>query len=155
MTALAAKYFTTADVFAATGVRPETQHQWADRRVTIPGRRDKVFGGSGSRNKNSTANVYQLAITSELAALGVGPKPAARAARKFTNEGQPGREPGVCFEHFKTVLVVTPGDASVQNVGFGARIEDVMAHHSCAVVVDINRIVTSVNNKLSKLKGRK
>src|SRR5579862_4792810 len=107
MTALAAKYFTTAEVFAATGVRPETQHQWADRRVTIPSRRDKIFGGSGCPNANSITNVYQLAITSELAALGVGPKPAARAARAFTNEGQPGREHGELFHDFKTVLVVT------------------------------------------------
>jgi hypothetical protein len=155
MTALAAKYFTTAEVFAATGVRSETQHQWADRGVTIPSKRDKVSGGSGCPNMNSITNVYQLAITSELAALGVRPKVAAGAARKFTNESQPGRNAGQLFEHFKTVLAITADGASVLNVSYDVTLAEVNNRHACAIVIDLGLIVNQVNETLSKIKGRR
>lgn len=151
----AEKHLTASQVFAVTGVRRDTQLQWDNRGVTIPWRRDKLSSGSGDPHLKSLATIMQLAITHELVGLHVRPKDAAKAVRKFTHEGQPGRKPGELFEHFKTVLVVTPDDASVHNVGFDVRIADVTAHHACAVVVDINRIVAAVTDKLSKLKGRK
>jgi hypothetical protein len=151
----AAKHFTANEVYEATGVRPSCQYQWHDRGVTSLSRRDKLSSGSGDPHLKSFATIAQYFIVKKLTDLRVRPKDAARAARKFTDEGQPGRKPGELFEHFKTVLVVTEDGASVLNVGFDPKITDATGHSDCAVIIDLNSIVKSLNENLSKLKGRK
>ncbi len=151
----AAKHFTANEVYEVTGVRPSCQYQWTDRGVTNPSRRDKLSCGSGDPHLKSFATIAQYFIVKKLTQLSVSPKDAARAARKFTDEGQPGRKPSELFEHFKTVLVVTEEGASVLNAGFDAKITDVTGHSDCAVIVDLNSIVKSLYENFSRVKGRK
>jgi hypothetical protein len=152
MPAFAEKYFTASDVFAGTGLRPAKQFQWTDRSVTIPSKKDKLPSGSGDPHLMCIETVLQLAITVELVRLRVQPKAAARAARKFTNESQPGRAAGQLFEHFKTILVVTPDDSLVKNVGYDTSLAEINGSHACVLTVDMNRIVNQVNEKLRKTK---
>jgi hypothetical protein len=149
MPAFADKYFTASDVFAGTGLRPAKQFQWTDRSITIPSKKDKLPSGSGDPHLMSIETVLQLAITVELVGLRVQPKAAARAARKFTDEGQTGRAPGVCFGHGKTILVITPDGATVRNLDFTASIFEAV-NDDVSIVVDLNRIVERVHNVLSK-----
>ncbi len=150
----AAKHLTASEVFAVTGVRRDTQLQWDNRGVTIPWRRDKLSSGSGDPHLKTFATIVQLAIVHELVGLRVQPKAAARAARKFTHESQPGRKPGELFEHFKTLLVLTPDDSYVKNVGYDTSLAEINGSHVCVITVDLNRIVATVNEKLSQLKRK-
>jgi hypothetical protein len=152
MSAFTEKYFTASDVFAGTGLRPAKQFQWTDRSVTIPSKKDKLPSGSGDPHLMCIETVLQLAITVELVRLRVQPKAAARAARTFTNEGEPGRKPGSCFTHGKTILVITPDGATVKNVLYDATLAEVNNRHACVISVDLNRIVNQVNEKLRKTK---
>jgi hypothetical protein len=175
MTALAAKQFTASEVFAGTGIRPEKQYQWDDRGVTVPSRNDKLPSGSGDPHLKSIETVYQLAITAALVRLGVGPKAAAGAARKFTNQSQPGRSAGELFKQDLTVLCIRPTGRTRASTGShqpssqpaplrgrtrtdstykrGQTGEQVIADHGTAfVAIDISKICQEVDTALSHQK---
>src|SRR5665647_216704 len=107
MTAQAAsQYYTAADVEEGTGVPVPKQNQWIERDTIIPSRHDKRSIGSGDPRLMSVETVYQFAITACAVKFGLSAKHAAYAARKFTDQSQPGRPAGKPFQQDLTVLVL-------------------------------------------------
>src|ERR1700676_534668 len=79
---------------------------------------DRASSGSGDHIGYSRRRVLQAATTKWLTDLGVSISTASTAARKFSDEGQTGRNPGELFKHGKTVLLVKPDGATVKNIFF-------------------------------------
>jgi hypothetical protein len=151
MTARADKNgFTASQVCALTGVSQGKCVQWDDRKVTVPSRTDRLATSSGHRHLRSIETVHQIAITDVLTRLGLSAKFAARAARKFTDEGQTGRAPGALFDRGATVLLVTPEGASVRNVFADTSFADVC--NSASVILVCNHIVQQVDAVRKTLK---
>src|SRR5258706_8500987 len=96
--------YTAAEVADATGIPPEKQLQWIDRHTIIPSRLDKTPSGTGDPRLMAIPTVYQFAIIAALLPLGVAPKHAASAARKFTDEPSPGRAAGRLYQQDQTLL---------------------------------------------------
>jgi hypothetical protein len=149
MTARADKNsFTAAEVCELTGVPQQKCYQWDDRHVTVPSRKDKLARSSGDRHLRSIETVYQIKFTDVLTSLGLAAKLAARAARKFTDEGQTGRAPGALFARGKTVLKVTADCATVVNVFADTSLTDVC--NSASVIIICNDIVQQVDAVLKQ-----
>jgi hypothetical protein len=146
------KHFTAAEVYKATGVPQRKTYQWDDRSVTVPSRKDKLATQSGDPHLRSIETVYQIAITAALISVGLLPKRAARAARKFTDEGQTGRAPGALFARGRTVLKVTPDSATVQNIFPDTAFTDVCNSASVIIVCDdvVQQVDSLLTQKVSK-----
>lgn len=144
------KLFTAAEVFLLTGVSPEKQYQWDDRGITIPSRNDKRPNGSGDPRLMTIETVYQLAVTANLVRLGVGPRHAAHAARKFTSQGQSGRLAGGLFPQDRTVLCLRATGPVVSNEPYHADFCDLADHGTAFVAIDCGAICKKVDNALSQ-----
>jgi hypothetical protein len=156
MTAQAdAKQLTAAEVFAITGLRPEKQYQWDDRGVTVPSRNDKLPSGSGDPHLKSIETVYQLAITAALVRLGVGPKAAACASRKFTDHAQPGRTAGKLFPQDQTLLVLRASGPVVINAPYYSDFADLAEHGTAFVAIDCGKICKEIDIALSQINLKK
>jgi hypothetical protein len=142
------KHFTAAEVFKATGVPQKKSYQWDDRSVTVPSRKDKLASSSGDPHLRSIETVYQIAITAALVSLGLLPKRAACAARKFTDEGQTGRAPGALFARGRTVLKVTADCATVKNIFPDTSFTDVC--NSASVIIVCDDVVQQVDAVLNQ-----
>lgn len=136
----------------AAQIPTTTYRRWMDNKVVPLRSNDLNPGGSGQYCGLSRARILQAAITAALQKSGVSLSNAAKAALKFSDEGQTGRDPGELFKHAKTILVIGPEGATVQNVLFDATLTDVSNHGICIITVDLNRIVDSVDTILKETK---
>ncbi|SDE12188.1 hypothetical protein SAMN05216337_102059 [Bradyrhizobium brasilense] len=107
--------------------------------------------GCGENRGYSLRRVLQIALTTELTRLGIGPSRAAKAAFEFTDRGNPGRGVGELFPLGRTLLVGLPrGDSKVMNIPPDQTISDVLSDDSAAFIIDCGNVVAKVTKNLSK-----
>jgi hypothetical protein len=107
--------------------------------------------GCGENRGLSRRRIDQIAITTELSRLGLGPSLAAKAAFQFTDRANPGRGVGELFPLGRTVLMGLPhGESKVVNVPPDLSIADVLATDGAAFIIDCGNVVAKVTSKLAK-----
>ena len=115
---LDAPQFLTSEVCSGTRTSPSTLKNWVSKKspIIVMKNSDRRAHASGSTHRFSLRRVIQIGITSDLVKLGVNPRPAAKAAIKFTDFGDNKRPPGFHFASGNTFLVIPPGDKSAHIV---------------------------------------
>ena len=111
---------------------------------------DQRTSGSGNPVGLSRNRVLQVAFIEHLVGLGLSLSKASDASLKFTDEGSTARAPGALYPHAKTILVITPEDATVRNIFSYTSLSDVTNHSACVVLVDCNRIADRVDAILER-----
>jgi hypothetical protein len=107
--------------------------------------------GCGENRGLSLRRIMQIAITTELSRLGIGPSRAAKAAFQFTDHGNPGRGVGELFPLGRTVLMgLANGQSKVINIPPDLTIADVLSTDGAAFIIDCGNVVSKVTEKLSK-----
>jgi hypothetical protein len=106
--------------------------------------------GCGENRGLSIRRILQIAFTTELSQLGIGPSRAAKAAFEFTDKGNVGRAVGELYPIGRTLLVGLPrGESKVVNVPPDLSISDVLSADSAAFLIDCGNVVAKVMSKLS------
>jgi len=107
--------------------------------------------GCGENRGYSLRRVLQIAITTELSHLGIGPSRAAKAAFEFSDRGNTGRAVGELYPLGRTLLVGLPrGENKVICIPPDQSISDVLSNDSAAFIIDCNNVVAKVTSKLDK-----
>jgi hypothetical protein len=105
--------------------------------------------GCGENRGYSPRRVMQIALTTGLNALGIGPSRAAKAAFEFSDRGGPGRAVGELYPLGRTLLVGLPrGENKVVNVPPDLSISDVLSNDTAAFIIDVGPVVAKVTSKL-------
>jgi hypothetical protein len=110
---------------------------------------DRPSTGTGEPVGYSRNRIVEAATMRWLGDLRVPASIASAAALKFVNETQPGRGPGECFKHGRTILLVTPDGSVVKNVMHDATLADVTDGAYCAVTLDMNKVAAAVDQNLN------
>lgn len=155
MTARAATHYTAADIFEATGVPPEKQCQDIERGVIVASRNDRRPNGSGDKRLSSIETVYQFGITAALSKLYVSGRQAAYAARKFTDNSNPGRPAGRLFPEARTLLCIRPMGPIVVNAPYDADFSDLSDHGTVFVALDIGKVCGAIDTALEQINLKK
>jgi hypothetical protein len=113
---------------------------------------DRKSTGSGNWVGLSRNRIVEIATVEALTSSGISVSYAADCAAEFSDTGNAGRAPGELFKCGKTVLVTTSDGASVHNVFHDTLLTDLMKHGACATILDLNRIVESVDAILNESK---
>jgi hypothetical protein len=132
------------DLSRITRTPEPTLAQRIDRGIFKLSRRDKLSSGSGTYREFSRITTIKFTIAQKFVELNIGAGPAHEAASLFTDQSQPGRAAGECFEHGKTVLLITPDGATVRNLDFSANIFD-MLNDGVLIAIDLNKVVADVD----------
>jgi hypothetical protein len=135
------------DVAQAAEMKPRALRQAFEIGALKLSGTDRKSTGSGSYVGISKPRAYQAAIMKHLHRSGLSIPHAARAAFEFSNVGNIDRAPGKCFEHGKTVLILTPQGATVRNIYPDTSFSEVSSS-ACVIYVDLNRVVEQVNTVL-------
>ncbi|MGY4502382.1 hypothetical protein ACVWYH_006339 [Bradyrhizobium sp. GM24.11] len=107
--------------------------------------------GCGENRGYSLRRIMQIAFTTELTRLGIGPSRAAKAAFEFSDRGGTGRQVGELYPLGQTLLVGLPdGKSKVINVPPDKSINDVLSNDSAAFICDCGYVVAKVLSNLSK-----
>jgi hypothetical protein len=107
--------------------------------------------GCGENRGYSLRRVLQIAITTELSHIGIGPDRAAKAAFEFSDRGNTGRAVGELYPLGRTLVVGLPrGENRVINVPPDKSISDVLSNDSAAFIIDCGIVVAKVLSKLDK-----
>jgi hypothetical protein len=109
---------------------------------------DKKASGSGSRVGLSRPLVFRAAVMKQLHSNGLSIPHAARMAFEFSDVGNINRRPGELFAHGKTILVITPENATVKNFFSDTSLADV-SKSACVIIVQCNQIVQQVDAVLN------
>jgi hypothetical protein len=97
------------------------------------------------RPRNRLDTIYRIAIGHALTKAFVPPTTAMSLAQLFF-EPQRGRKRGSLFESGKTLLLVSDGASSICNLQID---EDISMHlHEATIVVDLGKIISTVNSRL-------
>lgn len=116
MSALDLPRVRTGDAAYASGLAPAVLQQWLDRGLVTLSPLDKASSGSGDNRLLTIRRVTQIAIVTALNDHGVPVRVAAGMARRYTDEGNVGRQPGELYPTGSTFLVQdTPSAARVVN----------------------------------------
>jgi hypothetical protein len=113
-----------------------------NKTITLLGS-DVPSSGSGSYSRLSRNRILQIAITSQLLAVGMSLAKAAKAAFQFTDIND-----SRLFDFGRTFLVIDANDTHVVNVDYDERLTDATRRVSCAIIVDCNQIVAQVDAAL-------
>jgi hypothetical protein len=106
--------------------------------------------GCGENRGLSIRRILQIAFTTELSRLGIGPSRAAKAAYEFTDRGNPGRGVGELYPLGRTVLMgLADGQSKVINIPPDLTIADVLSTDGAAFIIDCGNVVARVTKKLS------
>jgi hypothetical protein len=132
----------------------KTLRRWLDNHVITLRGNDSTATGTGNPCGWSRARIVQAAITQALVERNHPPSASAKAAVKFTDESQTGRDSGELFKHGKSILVIGPEGATVKNLLYDATLADVSNRGVCSITVDLTRIVESVDTILKEVKTR-
>jgi hypothetical protein len=130
---------------------PRILHQWFATRMLHYGREDLHSLGIGIRSGLSRPRVIEATTLRLLTRWGLMASRSANAVRKFTIEGNNGREPCELFPLGKTALVLNQTDAEVVNLDPDARVFSDLSNNGVSIVVDMNAIVERVDTALAKL----
>jgi hypothetical protein len=142
-----ASYWRLRTAALAAEMKPRALRQCFETGALKLTGKDKKSTGSGTYVGLSKPRVYQAAIMKHLNKLGLAIPRAARLAFQFSDVGNIDRAPGELFSQGKTVLLVTPDDATVKNT---FSFSDISNYAACSITVDLNQIVTQVNTELNK-----
>jgi hypothetical protein len=145
------KTYPTAVAGKATGTPLQTLQRYLQRHhITLqPG--DSPSRGCGENRGYSTRRIMQIAITTELSHLGIGPSRAAKAAFEFSDRGNSGRAIGELFPLGRTLLVGLPrGENKVICIPPDQSISDVLSNDSAAFIIDCGNVVANVTSKLDQ-----
>jgi hypothetical protein len=113
---------------------------------------DRASTGTGDPAGYSQRRILQAAIIKGAGRL-VSSSTASDAALKFTDEGNLGRAPGELYPHGRTVLLITPDDATVKNLFSYTSLSDV-SNSTWTVIVDLNRLAEQVSTVLTKFESQ-
>jgi hypothetical protein len=147
------KTYPTGVVGKATDTPLATLQRYLQRNHITLQPCDVPSRGCGENRGYSQRRVLQIALTTELARLGIGPSRAAKAAFEFTDRGNTGRTVGELFPLGRTLLVGLPrGESKVINIPPDMSISDVLSNDGAAFIIDCGNVVAKVTEKLSKKK---
>lgn len=107
---LDAPQFLASDVCTGTGVSPSTLKNWISRNppIIVMQDSDREAHMAGRPLRFTLRRIVQIGITYELVRFGIDPRPAAMAARRFTDSGNKDRLPGFHFAKGETFLAQHP-----------------------------------------------
>lgn len=112
--------------------------------------------GCGENRGLSMRRILQIAITTELSRLGIGPSRAAKAAFQFTDRSNPGRAVGEAYPLGRTVLLgLADGQSKVINIPPDLTIADVLSTDGAAFIIDCGSVVAKVTKKIDELAKKK
>jgi hypothetical protein len=144
------KTYPTGVVADATDTTPTTLQRLIQRHHIEFQPCDVQSRGCGENRGYSLRRVLQIALTTELNALGIGPSRAAKAAFEFSDKGGSGRSVGEAYPLGRTLLVGLPrGENKVVNVPPDLTISDVLSSDTAAFILDVGHVVKKVREKLA------
>lgn len=145
------KTFPAAVVSRVTQIPITRLQQYFDRNHITMQPCDIPSKGSGEKRGYSRRRINQIAITTQLGWLGIGPSRAAQAGFQFSDKGNPGREVGELFPLGRTLLVgARSRENKVINVPPYETLEDVLKHDAVAFVVDCGKIMKEIQERMDK-----
>lgn len=167
--------YTSAQVCAAVGISESTLKNWVSRKpqVVLMTSEERERAGRGVPLLFSFQRVMQIAITAELVALGLQPRPAALAAAAFTDTdtgaddggwvydapSAPLRQPGQLFPVGITYLVVPNAadddaiNADVKNVMPDTTVYDLLRGERIGRPGAVSAILLDVNAVHDRIRG--
>lgn len=102
------KIFTAGEVTLAAGITNDRLQTWLRNDRLIVGQRDTlagvVSGGAGNRRNFSFFNVMEIALATNLVALGLGVDRAFEAAKRFAHMASEERSPAFPFKDGRTLF---------------------------------------------------
>lgn len=135
----------------ATGTQLATLQRYLQRNHITLQPCDVPSRGCGENRGLSLRRVLQIALTTELSRIGIGPSRGAKAAFEFSDRGNPNRAVGELYPLGQTLLVGLPrGESKVINVPPDKSISDVLSNDNAAFIIDCGSVVAKVLLKLSK-----
>jgi hypothetical protein len=144
------KTYTSGVAVEVTGTSQATLQRMFQRNHVTLQPCDVPSKGCGENRGLSIRRILQIAITTELSRLGIGPSRAAKAAFVFTDHSNPGRGIGELFPLGRTVLMgLADGQSKVINIPPDLTIADVLSNDGAAFVIDCGNVVAKVTRKLS------
>lgn len=148
-----------ADAEWAAGLRPGQLHGRIAKGVIRLTPDDVAGNGTGTSSWLTYPTITQLALFAQLYGLGFGAHAAGVAARKFSDEGNDGRDPAMLFPEGRTILIAAAtgplfvddpeptglAGAQVMNRPEGA---GVLMLGPCQVCVDCNKVLAALKRRL-------
>lgn len=135
----------------ATGTPRTTLQRYLQRSHITLQPCDVPSRGCGENRGYSQRRIIQIALTTELTRLGIGPSRAAKAAFEFSDKGSTDRPVGELYPLGQTLLVGLPdGKSKVINVPPDKSISDVLSKDCAAFICDCGYVVAKVLSNLSK-----
>jgi hypothetical protein len=145
------KTYPTGVAGKATGTPLATLQRYLQRNHITLQPCDVPSRGCGDNRGYSLRRIYQIALTTELTRLGIGPSRAAKAAFEFTDRGNPGRDVGGLYPLGQTLVVGLPrGESKVINVPPDQSLSEVLPNYTAAFIINCNNVVAKVTENLSK-----
>ena len=135
-------------VAQAADTKPRVLRQLFDTHILKLRGDDKHSTGTGCPVGLSRKRAYH-AIVQHLNRLGLPPSRAARAALEFTDCGNAGRAAGQLFPIGKTIILIKPDSATVENFFSDTSFSEVSAASACLIAVDCNSIVEKIDAVLN------
>jgi hypothetical protein len=111
---------------------------------------DRASTGTGDPAGYSRRRILQAATMKQITPLDVSASTASAAALTFSDEGQTNRAAGQLFDHGRTLLVIDAGGPIIKNVFHDTSWTEISKHGPCAIIVDLNQVVASVDAELNK-----
>lgn len=141
--------YPTGVVSAVTDTPQATLQRYLQRHHITLQPCDVPSRGCGENRGYSLRRVLQIALTTELSRIGIGPSRAAKAAFEFSDRGGQGRGVGQLYPIGRTLLVGLPyGESKIINIPPDQSISDVLSNDSSAFIIDCGNVVEKVISKL-------
>jgi hypothetical protein len=138
-------------VAEAAEVKDATLRQWFGIGVLKFRAGDIHSQGTGTHVRVSRLRAYEAAIVQELSLRGVNVSRGAKAAFEFTINGNAARAAGHLFPVGKTIILIKPDSATLENIFSNTSFSEVSAASACVIAVDCNKIVESVDSVLNSI----
>lgn len=110
---------------------------------------DGLTNGSGKRRGYSRRRLSQIAGTTQLQWLGIGPSRAAQAAFQFSDKASPGREVGELYPLGRTILLgSTSGENKVINVAPDESLDQILEHNTACFFLDCGKLTRDIQSRM-------
>lgn len=153
--------FALSDACRASRIEPNTVRAWLSRGHLVLGGGDLKASANGKAHTISRRRVYQIAISAELASLGIPPRRASMLAAGFSDvgngEGDPDnrggeRLPGCLYEGDRTWLIAQGQEETSRIVRVSADISALGLLASlteAAVILPLDIVIRRVERALA------
>jgi hypothetical protein len=135
---------------SAAGYKPREFRRLVDNGFAALQGCDRMSTGTGVPTGYSRRRILQAATMKQITPLDVSASTASAAALAFSDEGQTSRAAGQLFNHGRTLLVIDAGGPIIKNVFHDTPWTEISKHGPCAIIVDLNQVVASVDAELNK-----